>query len=117
MKIHRPGLRSHRLISKKGVTAMEMEKLQLFAVLDCKMELYLQPITARNIAVAVRIFETAVLTPGHDFNQHADDYSLWLIGEFDQVSAELKGQAAKVVVQGNHIMNKYKNEERISGSA
>ncbi len=94
---------------------MEMEKLQLFAVLDCKMELYLQPITARNIGVAVRIFETAVLTPGHDFNQHADDYSLWLIGEFDQVTGELVATPVKVVVQASSIRNKYNNEERISG--
>jgi len=96
---------------------MEMEKLQLFAVLDNKMELYLAPITARNIAVAVRIFETAVLSQGHDFNTHPDDYSLWLIGEFDQSSGEVKSLPAKTVVQGHQIINKHKNEEILSGQA
>jgi len=89
---------------------MEMEKLQLFAVLDCKMELYLSPITARNTAVAVRIFETAVLTDGHDFNTHADDYSLWAIGSFDPGSGQLEPSPSKLVMQAHQIRNKFQNE-------
>lgn len=96
---------------------MEMEKLQLFAVLDAKMELYLAPITARNAAVAARIFETAVLQEGHDFNVHADDYSLWLVGEFDPGTGEVSALGLKSIVQGHHIINKHANQEVSSGTS
>jgi len=88
-----------------------MEKLQMFCIYDCKMELYLSPFTAINAAVAARQFETAVVTEGHDFNNHPDDYSLWQIGLFDQQTAGVETTASRNVVQAHHIINKYKNEE------
>ncbi len=86
-----------------------MQRLDLFCVYDCKMELYLSPFTAMNTAVAVRVFATAVLQEGHDFNSHADDYSMWQIGEFDQETGGVKAIALKNVVQGHHILNKQRN--------
>jgi len=90
---------------------MEMEKLLMFCIYDCKMELYLSPFTSINAAVAARIFETAVVTKGHDFNTHPDDYSLWQIGEFDQQTAGVETTAARNIVQAHHIINRLKNEE------
>lgn len=97
---------------------MAMEKLQMFCIYDCKMELYLSPFTAINAAVAAREFETAVMTPNHNFNQHPDDYSLWEIGEFDQQSAAVGSAVLRNVVQAHHIMARNLNqlhEENISG--
>jgi len=83
----------------------------LFCVYDSKVEGYLPPFTAMNRAVATRIFETAVMTEGHDFNQHADDYSLFEIGHYEPGTGELVSIQPKSVVAAHHVINKYKNRQ------
>jgi len=89
-----------------------MEKILLFCVYDSKVEGYLPPYTAMNRAVAGRIFETAVMQEGHDFNNHADDYSLFEIGHYEPDSGEVVSKKpVSVVAQAHHIINKYKNQQ------
>lgn len=88
-----------------------MEKQLLFCVYDSKVEGYLPPFTAMNRAVAIRMFTTAVLQEGSDFNNHADDYSLFEIGHYEPSSGELVSIQPKSVVAAHHIMNKHKNQQ------
>ena len=87
------------------------QEVQLFCVLDSKMEMYIAPYSALNRAVAIRIFETAVRQEGHDFNIHADDYSLWLVGEFDPGTAQVTALPLENMVNAHHIINKMRNEQ------
>ncbi len=88
-----------------------MEKQILFSVYDAKAEGYLSPISAMNRAVAYRIFETAVMSEGHDFNHHAEDYTLFEIGHYEPDTAELVSKTPVAVVAAHHIINKHKNRE------
>lgn len=57
--------------------------LKIFSVYDSKAAAYLQPIFCVNAAVAIRSFEHAVNSEGHDFSRFSADYTLFELGSFD----------------------------------
>ena len=63
--------------------------MQIFTIHDSKAQAYLQPFFAPNAAVAIRYVTTAANEAGHEFNVHAEDYTLFQIGEFDTTSSEI----------------------------
>lgn len=60
-----------------------MQRLTIFSVYDSKATAYLQPFFSVNVETALREFSTAVNGEGQ-FNQYAEDYSMFLLGTFDQ---------------------------------
>lgn len=87
-----------------------MEKSLLFCVYDSKVEGYLPPFTAQNRAVAYRIFESAIMQENHDFNQHAEDYTLFEIGHYEPDTGALVSINNSVVVSALHIVSKLRNQ-------
>lgn len=65
-------------------------KLLAFAVRDSKMELFQRPFFAETKGAALRAFRDACKEPGHEFNKHAEDYTLFHIGLFDMEKGELQ---------------------------
>ena len=61
----------------------------VYSVFDSKADAYLQPFFAPTRGVAVRMFETAAQDVAHDFHRHAGDFTLFEIGEFDEVKGTL----------------------------
>lgn len=57
--------------------------LELYAIFDSKLGGYLAPFSSANRSTAMRQFETAVMQEDHDFNIHAEDYSLWRLAQYD----------------------------------
>jgi hypothetical protein len=55
----------------------------IFTVYDNAAQRYLDPFTAPTIEFALREFRRLVNTAGHNFNVYPDDYTLFLIGQFD----------------------------------
>ncbi len=68
--------------------------IRLYTVYDAKAEAYLQPYFSPTDAVAVRNFKAACNDQDHGFHAHAEDYSLFAIGAFDQLSGELSVEKA-----------------------
>lgn len=62
---------------------------KIYTVFDSKAQAYLQPFYSPNDAVALRNFQTAATDENHHFNKHAADYTLFLIGEYDDTSASI----------------------------
>lgn len=60
-----------------------MQKLDIFTIFDTKANAYLQPFFSTNRDTARREFSKAVNSDGQ-FNQFAEDYSLFHLGNFDQ---------------------------------
>lgn len=54
--------------------------MMIFTVHDVKVEAYTVPFFARTEEEAKRMFGDAVNLEGHNFQTHAEDYSLWKIG-------------------------------------
>lgn len=57
--------------------------LKIFAAYDRAAAAYLQPFFAPTTGLAIRSFHDAVNDSNHQFNKHADDYTLYLLGEFN----------------------------------
>lgn len=63
--------------------------LKLISVLDTVTAAYLNPNCARTTAEALRMFESACKDPNCQFSKHPSDYSLFELGEFDELSGRL----------------------------
>jgi len=61
--------------------------LKIFTVLDSKAEAFIQPFFSATTATAIRSFTIACNDQGHAFHRHSGDYTLFELGEFDQLSA------------------------------
>ena len=62
---------------------------KLISVFDKAAMFYKSPIVVNHQNEALRIFESAFRTQGSDFSAYPNDYDLYLIGEFDEVTGTL----------------------------
>lgn len=62
-------------------------KHKIFTVFDTKSAAFLQPFFMPTDASAVRAISDLVNDPGHNFNKHPSDYTLFAIGEFSDSDA------------------------------
>lgn len=62
--------------------------LKVFSVYDVKAEAYLQPFFFVTKGQAVRAFVDSLADVNHAFAQHPDDYTLFLLGEFNDENGE-----------------------------
>lgn len=58
-------------------------KMHIFSVYDSAVGAYLQPFFSRSMGEAIRSFQDAVNDPKTQFNSHTMDYTLFLLGSFD----------------------------------
>lgn len=70
--------------------------MKIFTVYDSKAAAYLTPFFCPNGAVAIRAFSSAARDQGHDFNRYAADYTLFEIGQWDPISANLNIYETKI---------------------
>lgn len=90
-----------------------MRKLIAVAIHDMKIGEKMTPIFVATELMAIRSFQTAVNEEGHEFAQHAEDYSLWVVGEWDpQESSDqaLKGCEHRCVARGFDLVEESGNE-------
>lgn len=67
-----------------------------FSVYDSKVGSYLPTFAARSRGEAIRMFETAANDVQHQFHKYASDYTLFEIGSFDDMTAQLISLDAKI---------------------
>jgi len=63
-------------------------KYKVFAIYDGAVEAYLNPFHLRSVAEAIRSVQDLVNDPKMRFHQHAADYTLYEVAEYD----DCKGQ-------------------------
>lgn len=61
-------------------------KKVIIAVFDAAVGQYTDPATVRSEMEAIRAFSAQVNTPGTDFNEFPEDYTLFALGEYDPVT-------------------------------
>lgn len=59
----------------------------IFTIFDSKAEAFTKPFFMATVGTAIRAFSDALQDEKSDFARHSEDYTLFQIGEFD----ELKG--------------------------
>ncbi|AXH76689.1 MAG: nonstructural protein [Microviridae sp.] len=62
----------------------------LFAVHDAKAEAYLTPFFQQTVGMGVRIFETQCNDEATLFYHHPEDFTLFVIGQFDDVTCTIE---------------------------
>jgi len=60
----------------------------IFTVYDSKAAAYLQPFFSQTKGTAIRNFSDAVNDAQHHFSRHAEDYTLFELGHFDDQDAK-----------------------------
>lgn len=70
--------------------------LKVFSVYDTASAAYLQPFFTPTTGLAVRSFSDAVNDTNHQFSKHVADYSLYLLGEFDDNNGTFTAQPEPV---------------------
>jgi len=66
--------------------------MNIYAVWDAKAEAYLQPFFTKTHGLAVRMFQQAANDQEHQFNQYAEDYTLFCIGVWEENTGVLHAQ-------------------------
>ena len=69
--------------------------LKLFTIFDSKAEAFQQPFSAQSTGAAIRMFSDIAQDQKHPIGQHPEDYTLFEIGTFNPLSAEIKISEAK----------------------
>lgn len=64
--------------------------VKIFTVYDSKTEAYLQPFYEPSIGGALRNFEEAANDPESPIHKYSADFTLFLIGEFDNSNANFE---------------------------
>lgn len=79
-------------------------KLSVFAVYDEKAAAFMQPFFMNSRGEATRAFGDAVVDPQHAFNKHASDFSLYVIGEYDQGLGQLIPMTPEPLVRASSFV-------------
>lgn len=71
-------------------------KLEMFSIYDSKATAFLQPFFSLSAGTAIREFSDAANSTDHEFNRHAEDYTLFHLGTFDQGEGEFTLSAVPI---------------------
>lgn len=69
---------------------------RIFTVYDQKAEAYLQPFFAATKGLAIRSFQETLTQPEHHFTKHAEDFTLFELGEYDDANAIIEQHATPI---------------------
>lgn len=73
-------------------------QLKIYSVYDSKLPCYNQPIFIRSVGEALRMFTQAVQDPEHGYCKHAEDFTLFELGVWDDEAATITLHAAPVSI-------------------
>lgn len=78
----------------------------MYAIYDSKAEIYTTPMHFRNDAEALRQFSQEANNPESKLNKFSQDYSLFLLGEYDDDFARFEiREAPKCVAKIHELIN------------
>lgn len=70
--------------------------LKVFTIYDCKAEAYMNPFFDSASGSAIRSFERAVNDPQSDFSHSYADFTLFQIGEYDNLDGSITMLDARI---------------------
>lgn len=66
--------------------------MKLYAIRDHKASVTHAPFTAQNHGIAMRFVANLIQDqPQSDIARHSNDYTVWCLGDFDQVANVVRG--------------------------
>lgn len=76
-----------------------MQKIIIFSIFDKKAVAYLSPFYFPQKGQALRAFEDSVNDPQSVFNKHPEDYALFELGTFDDMSGIITSKNVPIHVE------------------
>lgn len=61
-----------------------MSEYKTFQIFDSKANAFLKPIYEKTAGMAIRAFRAAIEQPDHAFNKHAEDFTLFETGTWNE---------------------------------
>lgn len=80
--------------------------MKIFSVHDAAVGGYMQPFFSPTTGSAIRSLTEAVNDPKHDFHKHSKDYSLWLLGDYDDTTGVISAGPPIHVLACMDLLNK-----------
>lgn len=74
--------------------------LQIYAIYDMKAKAYLQPFYMHNGEMATRDFTNIVNDPQTRVGRNPEDYQMFHLGQFDDITGELSPQPPMLIASG-----------------
>lgn len=83
-------------------------KLYVYSVFDSKSRCYSNPFYMANDGMAIRAFTDNVNNKESTSHHHPEDYSLYLLGDYDDTTGEIecKNETRKLLVTATQVQNK-----------
>lgn len=72
--------------------------MKVFTIYDSKVNAYMNPIFLRSKGEAIRVLQHTVNSPDHQFNKNPEDFTLFELGSFDEMTSKFTLHAAPVSV-------------------
>lgn len=80
---------------------------KVFSIYDEKADAFLQPFFMSKVGEAIRAISDCLNDPAHQFSKHPSDYTLFVIGEFDDSTGSLTDEKKSL---GNLVEFKTKGD-------
>lgn len=74
--------------------------MKVFSIYDVKAGAFITPFFLPTQGMAVRTFIDCCNDENHAFGQHPEDYSLFVLAEFDNVHGTFVDTTSKIVLNG-----------------
>lgn len=93
-----------------------MSTMILCSVFDSKAGRYAHPVSFPSVPFAVRAFTDAVVTD-KILSSHPEDYSLVLVGSFDEETSLVQSAAREVLITGIEARSRFEQQQYVFKSA
>jgi len=77
---------------------------KMYSVFDSKAETHTPPFYDHAEGRAIRTFSDCCNDPGHQFGKHPEDYTLFLIGTFDDDTGTIVQDKISSIATGNTLL-------------
>lgn len=80
--------------------------IKMFSIFDSKMTTFSRPFFEQTEPSAIRVFRDAVneQNPNNMWNKHPEDFSLFVLADFDDASGEIIPQLPKNLITASAIV-------------
>lgn len=79
---------------------------KIFCIHDAKASAYLPPFFLHSEGMAARAFYDMVVDTEHAFGKHPEDYTLFYIGEYSDLTGEIESKTKKSLGNGVDFLDK-----------
>lgn len=80
-------------------------KLNAYVIFDSKAQIYNKPFFLINSSIALRSFQDITNDENTDIHNHPEDFSLWLIGEYEDATAVFTPCLADCLCKAHELTN------------